>query len=531
MASALLIRCMVALWGHSGQGNPPMYGDFEAHRHWMEITTNLPLRDWYRQTAQNDLLYWGLDYPPLMAYLSWIFGKVSEFFVPGMVELEKSRGLENMETKSFMRGTVLVGDCLLVLPVLFYLSSKCLFSSISTSSAAANNSTLRTSWRSPLVPLFVALTPALLLVDHGHFQYNGLCLALSVFAAECIVRDRDLLASFCFCLALNVKQMALYYAPVFFIALLRKCFAKPTMVQAVYHLCRVGGTVVATFAVLWLPFCLSAAQQDEGGSEESTTQLCLTSLGAVLSRQFPFQRGIFEDKVANLWYASSVLVDYRTFLSVPELVRLSLCATLLLLAPVLFFLWRGHPLSRPHANLALMNSALAFFLASFQVHEKSILLALLPGALLVGLDIDLAAWLQMVGCFTLFPLLRRDGLVIPYLALGVLYIVLVEELGRQIDNTRQQKSEVELEEEEKVRPPWTRHIMWSTGLQVLRWLSYAGMIILHALEALLPPPARYPDLYPALFAIFGTAHFLLFYLLGLTWQHSLASVSTKSKSQ
>ena len=53
---------------------PPMHGDFEAQRHWMEITWQLPVADWYRTTPVNDLQYWGLDYPPLTAYVSWIFG-------------------------------------------------------------------------------------------------------------------------------------------------------------------------------------------------------------------------------------------------------------------------------------------------------------------------------------------------------------------------------------------------------------------------------------------------------------------------
>jgi hypothetical protein len=34
-----------------------MYGDFEAQRHWMEITQHLPLSQWYF----HDLPYWGLD--------------------------------------------------------------------------------------------------------------------------------------------------------------------------------------------------------------------------------------------------------------------------------------------------------------------------------------------------------------------------------------------------------------------------------------------------------------------------------------
>ena len=33
-----------------GQGIPPMHGDYEAQRHWQEITINLPMTDWYNQT-------------------------------------------------------------------------------------------------------------------------------------------------------------------------------------------------------------------------------------------------------------------------------------------------------------------------------------------------------------------------------------------------------------------------------------------------------------------------------------------------
>ena len=47
-----------------------MYGDYEAQRHWMELTWHLPIQQWYTY----DLQYWGLDYPPLTAYISWICG-------------------------------------------------------------------------------------------------------------------------------------------------------------------------------------------------------------------------------------------------------------------------------------------------------------------------------------------------------------------------------------------------------------------------------------------------------------------------
>ena len=57
-----------------------MFGDYEAQRHWMEITGNLPVDAWFRNSSDNDLLYWGLDYPPLTAYHSLVNGKVAEMF-------------------------------------------------------------------------------------------------------------------------------------------------------------------------------------------------------------------------------------------------------------------------------------------------------------------------------------------------------------------------------------------------------------------------------------------------------------------
>lgn len=57
-------------------GKSPMFGDYEAQRHWQEVTVNLPIREWYRNSSDNDLQYWGLDYPPLTAYHSWLIGKM-----------------------------------------------------------------------------------------------------------------------------------------------------------------------------------------------------------------------------------------------------------------------------------------------------------------------------------------------------------------------------------------------------------------------------------------------------------------------
>lgn len=58
-----------------------MFGDFEAQRHWMEITVNLDATQWYTNSSDNDLLYWGLDYPPLTAYHSFINGRMFVCFL------------------------------------------------------------------------------------------------------------------------------------------------------------------------------------------------------------------------------------------------------------------------------------------------------------------------------------------------------------------------------------------------------------------------------------------------------------------
>jgi len=109
-----------------------MFGDYEAQRHWMELTNHLPLRQWYTY----DLQYWGLDYPPLTAYHSWLCGKM--WVVPGILALtshreknsgssidaswfalDTSRGIETPTSKLFMRSTVLLSDYAIYVPAVW----------------------------------------------------------------------------------------------------------------------------------------------------------------------------------------------------------------------------------------------------------------------------------------------------------------------------------------------------------------------------------------------------------------------------
>ena len=69
-----------------------MFGDYEAQRHWMELTLHLPPQQWYTNGTHNNLQYWGLDYPPLTAYQSWLCGAAISLLEPEAVALDASHG-------------------------------------------------------------------------------------------------------------------------------------------------------------------------------------------------------------------------------------------------------------------------------------------------------------------------------------------------------------------------------------------------------------------------------------------------------
>ena len=70
-------------------------------------------------------------------------------------------------------------------------------------------------------------------------------------------------------------------------------------------------------------------------------------------------------------------------------------------------------------------------LFSFQVHEKSILLAAIPVALMTfcdNLDDSLSIvipWFLTISTFSKLPLLIKDGLLIPTIALSIMYLTIV----------------------------------------------------------------------------------------------------------
>ncbi|KAL0069802.1 Glucosyltransferase-like protein [Marasmius tenuissimus] len=483
----VLLRLCIGLGGYSGAKTPPMYGDYEAQRHWMELTVHLPILKWYTY----DLQYWGLDYPPLTAYVSWLCGKVGAWIQPSWFALDASRGIETTGSKLYMRLTVIAWDLLVYVPAIHLFKSRWLGT--------------RSKRTQELAFLILMLQPALLLIDFGHFQYNSVMLGFTILAMDFFASGHDEIGAVFFVLSLGFKQMALYYAPAIGTYLIAKCILLGPFAGTRLFL-RLGITTSLAFVILFLPFLPPFAP--------------LSAISHPITRIFPFARGLFEDKVANFWCASNVVFKWKNWAAPSFLVKVSGVLTLLGFLPGTIVMlrsgWKLQEKQQPHEAetepqtksrsnprteptpllpllpYTLLNSSMSFFLFSFQVHEKTILLPLMPITLLLSgaaQDSSVFAWGALVtntAIFSMWPLLKRDGLGVQYIALLLLW-------NRVIGHNPLQ-------------------FPVKNFLQFISINVYVAVAILHFLEMVVTPPERYPDLFPVLNVLVSTPVFVLTWL-------------------
>ncbi|KAH9179315.1 glycosyltransferase family 57 protein [Lactarius sanguifluus] len=421
------------------------YSDYEAQRHWMELTNHLPTRQWYTY----DLQYWGLDYPPLTAYHSWLCGKIGSWIDPKWFALDTSRGIETPTSKLFMRSTVILSDYAIYLPAAW----------LFTRNAAL---------------LTLLFQPALLLIDFGHFQYNSVMLGFTLLAATSFIKGRDLLGAFLFTLSLGFKQMSLYYAPAIGSYLIGKCL---------YLGPRDGARLFVHSLLLFLPFLPPFSP--------------ISGVLDPITRIFPFNRGIFEDKVANFWCATNVVVKWKAWASQSALMRLSTLFTFIgflgaAIAPIRAT-ERGivPSVMQTVLLLALLNSSMSFFLQFyFPLLPLTLLLSIAPHD---STTFKLGVLANNVGVFSMWPLLQKDGLATQYIALTLLWNRLIG------------------------YDPFVA-LSHATYLDILTWVVYLGCALLHLMEIVFRPPARYPDLFPVLNVLLSMPIFFF------TWLWSIKSI-------
>lgn len=399
--------------------------DFDVHRNWLAITHNLPLKDWYVEATSQ----WTLDYPPFFAYFEWFLSQ----FVPPVVKNDGcldivERGVYGLPTVFFQRLTVVVSEIVLFVSLQWYIDTQ------NTHADARRAYSVATS---------LILSPGLLIVDHIHFQYNGMMYGFLILVINNARLKRYLQCGFWFALLLCFKHIYLYLAPAVFIFLLRAyclqlnfqrkgIFSNLLSVVRWTNLIKLGTTTLAVFFVAFAPF----AYYDV--------------LPNILGRLFPFSRGLTHAYWApNVWaiysffdrlliqiykhlpfarlplekllqfdpklLANQKLVSSSTrgivgdieFLVLPDITpKLTFLLTLFYQVMALIPLFIQPTFNRFLGSLTLCGYA--SFLFGWHVHEKAILIVIFPITFLVTHDKRLLGPFNLlVSCayVSLFPLI------------------------------------------------------------------------------------------------------------------------------
>lgn len=311
--------------------------------------------------------------------------------------------------------------------------------------------------------------PGLTMVDYGHFQYNCVSLGLALWFFVLVGKGMNILSAVAFSLALNFKQMELYHAlPVFF-HLLWVSFQRRTFHEKLKMLVSIAAATSATFVAIWSPFLSSTS-----------------SALAVLTRVFPVNRGIFEDYVANFWCVINVPLKLKRRLESGTLALLCLALTVAVSLPASVHLLLRRTKHISHVLVCSVNVSLAFFLFSYHVHEKSILLPCLSVSLLSPFDPWPCFWFLFISHFSMLPLYIKDDIVLPAMSLAVLYLIMAY----------------------NSLPPRSRS---TSRLVLLLWrLSLGSCLIVSAITLTCPQPKAYPYLWTLIVSVCSFGHFVVF---------------------
>ncbi|KAM7373841.1 hypothetical protein PAMP_006538 [Pampus punctatissimus] len=383
--------------------------DFEVHRNWLAITHSLPVSRWYYENTSE----WTLDYPPLFAWFEFALSHAAQHFDSDMLVVEKLN-YSSPAAVLFQRLSVIFTDLLFI------------FAARECCRCVQEQKGSRDVLNQPpfILATLLLWNFGLLIVDHIHFQYNGFLFGFLLLSVAKHLQSRHLQGALLFVVLLNLKHIYLYVAPAYGIYLLRSyCFTQDNKDGSVrwssfspLRLFALGGIVVSVCALSFGPFIVTG------------------QLPQVLSRLFPFKRGLCHAYWApNIWALYNVLDKSLTTLSETlnitalilssslkvwfflknfffpgvrlklleeaELPRASmtgglvqefqhsvlpsvspfitLVCTLLAILPALASIW-WRPRGARGFLRCLLLCALASFIFGWHVHEKAVLIAILP---------------------------------------------------------------------------------------------------------------------------------------------------------
>ncbi|KAJ8916980.1 hypothetical protein NQ315_008380 [Exocentrus adspersus] len=391
--------------------------DFEVHRNWLAITHSLPINKWYFENTSQ----WTLDYPPLFAWFEYVLSVFARFFDPKMLIINHIN-YSSDQTVLFQRLSVILTDLVYAFGIY-----KCC-------------SALQNGWRKDVVlPILLVTNCGLLMLDHIHFQYNGIMYGILLISIAYMLQGKHLLSAFWFTVLINMKHIYIYLGPPYFIYLLRHyCLKGPLTIknigtkETLKRVFCLASLVLSVFVVTFLPF--------------------IDHIPQVLSRLFPFKRGLCHAYWApNFWaiyntvdkillitgkglgvkFANSSIAamtgglvqefSHSVLPSISPLVTLLLTALFMIPAMVKLFFLNKQP---SNFIRCMVVCGLTSFLFGWHVHEKAILMTIIPLSILSITrltDARIFLILSTVGHYSLFPLLFPPSLLPVKVLLHLLY--------------------------------------------------------------------------------------------------------------
>jgi len=226
------------------------------------------------------------------------------------------------------------------------------------------------------------------------------------------------------------------------------------------------------------------------------------------------KRGLYQLKVATFWCISDIVIKWQALFATDFLLKLSVFLTLLASLPSITTLIR-----LPRAKyflVALFNVSMAFFFFSYHVHEKTILIPLLPFILNIRYFKTFYVDFILVATFTNYHMLVEDRLqvqcLVAMLAFGVFGRVV---MGHFRKAWTKEKVEGKPEDKKKNKQDKLKEIIDLIEVNYAKYVSKLLPIVMMVLllaDGSMTPPAKYPFLFHLLFALVGFAVFAIVFV-------------------
>lgn len=287
-----------------------MSTDYDVHTTWLNVTTTQPMDQWYKT----------IDYPPFFAHFEYVLGTIY-----------KALGYPNLVL--YQKATVIASDVTLALGLQM----------------------LKSDFQTQVMVLF---HPALLILDHVHFQYNGFLIGILLMSIA-LLKNSPRMGALLFTCLMNFKHLYASLLPAVFVHLIKWANLKRFF----------------ELAVISLGVCLIS--------------LAPFDLKQVFNQLFPFERGLVHTYWAPnvwAWYVTldRIIMKFYDQSEISNEIKMSftkgLGLTNFFILPsvspmVCVCLSLGYMLLKWNNNFEsnLLACAEGSFLFGFHVHEKAIM--------------------------------------------------------------------------------------------------------------------------------------------------------------